>query len=104
MDKLWRGAFANPIMKHYRHDKAPGERHPEELPEHINIVSVTQLTDDEVGYYESMLEILGDSGIPWLVEMSFVADSGTYEFVVYLKNKPDAARLKSMLADYFTPQ
>ena len=108
----WGGAFMHPIMKHYRHKKERGERHPDELPEHINIVSVTLLTDDEIDEHDAdpdsdfdieELSVLGEGNLPWLVTMSFVADGSPYEFLVYSDEEPSESWLKGVLSRYFTP-
>ena len=109
----WGGLFLHPMMKHYRHKKEKDERHPHELPEHITINSVTQLTDDEVEEHDEdiesdfpidELEQLGDGAIPWLVTMSFIGYKTPYEFVVNSDEEPTHDELKQMLARYFIPE
>lgn len=111
----WQGAFL-PFNKHYRHRKAPGERHPEELPEHIDILSVTMLDDDEIDEDELDLELdvpldelvqLGTGPIPYLVIMQFKGDSPerVYAFIVNADGTPQSDyALRRLVASHFVPQ
>lgn len=91
MDKLWRGAFLNPIMKHRDYCG--------DITNHFVVKSITQLDDDEIAEYEEdmetdllveELEQVGDGGIPWLVTIGFIDDtSQDYYFVVWSDSGED---------------
>lgn len=77
MDKLWRGVFANPIMKHRLHTGNIGN--------HIRFKEILPLMDDEVEEYSASLTVLGDGGRAWLVVFAFIPDMQeiAYSYVVW---------------------
>lgn len=97
---FWAGAF----VKHRYHPKT---KHPEHLPNHVQIVSMTLLDDEErVDYDEDiendlqldMLTELGDGEAQYLVAVHFAGDEPDmkYDYIVNAPIKSSAAARAAM--------
>lgn len=81
------------------------------MPDHINIEYITELTDEEINEHDedpesdfeiNELEQLGEGSRAWLVGHGWVADEGTYEFVVWSDDRPDEDEVKGLVVSYYS--
>lgn len=116
-DGFWRGTFEPPLTKHRYH---PNERHPEHLPDHIRIMEVIQLDDDEIKAYDEdfqseysyeMLTQLGDGPIQYLVSVGFEpVGEKLYDYVIWMdkidEDNPEAQyqHMREMIAGILQPK
>lgn len=87
MDKLWRGAFANPIMKHHRTGSHGEHIVPTSVREDMGGMEEEYDEDMENDRPYSDLKRLGDGETPYLFKV-MIAGGGsmTYDYIVSLDN------------------